>query len=71
MPKLQITLFWCRDAEVEKHRSMTIIWACREIAGRHGLELEFHPAEIRPPSSCLALPATSLPCAKIALASKQ
>lgn len=45
MPKLQITLFWCKDADVEKHRSMTIIWASREIAGRHGLELD-HTGEV-------------------------
>jgi hypothetical protein len=53
MPKLQFTLFWCKDADVEKSRSMTIIWATREIAGRHGLELEFHPHEIRDPQFVL------------------
>jgi hypothetical protein len=53
MPTLQFTLFWCKDADVEKWRSMNIIWASREIAARHGLQLDFHPGEIREPGFVL------------------
>jgi hypothetical protein len=49
MAKVQVTLFWCKDADLEKTRVMTLIWSAREIGGRYGLEFEYHPAEVRDP----------------------
>jgi hypothetical protein len=53
VPKLQITLFWCKDADVEGTRSKKIIEWSRDIAGEHGLQLEFFPHGIREPQFVL------------------